>query len=169
MPLELTIEQATRKQHDDVVWSLSQELLADGTTYVFRADTSRRQMLDYWFPTIGETHIASRRGSPVGLYALRPNHPGRGAHVANASFFVSGKSRSRGVGRALCEHAIETARQRGYRAMAFNLVVATNAGAIALWRNLGFRTVGTIPEAFEHETLGFVDALVMYRRLDGPK
>jgi hypothetical protein len=30
---------------------------------------------------------------------------------------------------------------------------------------MGFQTIGTLPGAFRHATKGFVDALVMYRKL----
>jgi len=34
-----------------------------------------------------------------------------------------------------------------------------------LWDKLGFATVGRIPQAFDHPTQGFVDALVMHKPL----
>jgi hypothetical protein len=34
-----------------------------------------------------------------------------------------------------------------------------------LWRDLGFRIVGTLPGAFRHPRQGFVDVYVMYRSL----
>jgi ribosomal protein S18 acetylase RimI-like enzyme len=49
--------------------------------------------------------------------------------------------------------------------MQFNFVVASNRRAVRLWQSLDFSTVGRIPEAFNHPTEGFVDALVMYRKL----
>ena len=49
--------------------------------------------------------------------------------------------------------------------MQFNFVVATNSRAIALWQRFGFEIVGRLPGAFSHPALGFVDALVMFRRL----
>jgi hypothetical protein len=36
---------------------------------------------------------------------------------------------------------------------------------VKLWSSLGFETVGRLPLVFEHPTLGFVDALVMYREI----
>jgi ribosomal protein S18 acetylase RimI-like enzyme len=50
--------------------------------------------------------------------------------------------------------------------MQFNLVVSTNEGAVRLWKGLGFEIVGTLPRAFHHRRLGFVDAYVMYKWLD---
>jgi ribosomal protein S18 acetylase RimI-like enzyme len=49
--------------------------------------------------------------------------------------------------------------------MQFNFVVSTNEPAVHLWRSLGFEIVGRLPGAFHHPSLGFVDALVMYRSL----
>ena len=164
-PHDLVLTRAGRTTAAESVWRLSLELLDDGTTYVFRADASRDEVLDYWFPDPGETYVASVAATVMGCYLLRPNQPGRGAHVANASYFISSAWRGRGFGRAMCEHSMDAARKAGYRAMIFNLVVSTNGAAISLWESLGFETVGTIPLAFDHSGLGLTDALVMHRSL----
>jgi ribosomal protein S18 acetylase RimI-like enzyme len=57
------------------------------------------------------------------------------------------------------------AKQQGYQGMQFNFVVSTNTGAIALWKKLGFTTIGTIPRGFRHAQLGYVDVNIMYRQL----
>jgi ribosomal protein S18 acetylase RimI-like enzyme len=49
--------------------------------------------------------------------------------------------------------------------MQFNFVVNTNEPAIRLWTSLGFEVVGRLPLAFRHPSLGYVDALVMFRAL----
>jgi GNAT superfamily N-acetyltransferase len=96
---------------------------------------------------------------------MGPNRLGPGAHVATASFMVAGDARGRGVGRALGEYALAWARAQGYAAMQFNAVVETNHVAVRLWQALGFRIIGTVPEAFEHPTLGRVGLHVMHRYL----
>jgi ribosomal protein S18 acetylase RimI-like enzyme len=79
---------------------------------------------------------------------------------------VATSASGHGVGRALAEHAIAWARAANFSAMQFNFVVSTNTRAIALWKNLGFSIVGTIPQAFAHQGLGRrVDAFVMHRFL----
>ena len=110
--------------------------------------------------------IDQASGAIVGSSYVRPNQPGLGGHVANAAFMVARSAAGQGVGRALGEHAIDWARQAGFSAMQFNIVVSTNERAVALWRNLGFSIAGTIPEAFQHQGLGRkVDAFIMHRFL----
>jgi L-amino acid N-acyltransferase YncA len=104
-------------------------------------------------------------GLVLGSAKMGPNRPGRGAHIATASFMVSPAGRGRGVGRALGQHAIEWARAAGYHGMQFNAVVETNTAAVRLWEALGFEIIGTVPEAFDHARLGLVGLHVMYRPL----
>jgi ribosomal protein S18 acetylase RimI-like enzyme len=59
---------------------------------------------------------------------------------------VSEQARGSGVGSRLCEHSQAEAISRGYRAMQYNLVVATNEHAVRLWLRMGFRIVGTLPQ-----------------------
>ena len=101
----------------------------------------------------------------VGSYVLRPNRPGLGAHVSNASFIVAKSARGVGVGRTMGEHCLTEARRLGFRAMQFNSVVSTNESAVHLWQELGFKIVGTLPGAFRHSQKGYVDVYVMFRSL----
>jgi hypothetical protein len=43
--------------------------------------------------------------------------------------------------------------------------VSTNERAVKTWRSNGFDIVGTLPGAFRHPRLGYVDVYVMYRQL----
>lgn len=104
-------------------------------------------------------------GTVAGTADIHPNHPGPGSHVANAGFIVDPRRRREGIGRALAEHVIEQARLDGYLAMQFNAVVETNAPAVRLWQELGFRILATVPEAFLHPAHGYVGLHIMHRKL----
>jgi len=54
----------------------------------------------------------------------------------------------------------------GFKAMQFNMVVATNTNAVKAWKKMGFVIVGTLPKVFNHQELGYVDAYVMHRFLE---
>ncbi|MEY2526084.1 MAG: hypothetical protein QOE73_855 [Verrucomicrobiota bacterium] len=101
----------------------------------------------------------------MGSYILKANQPGLGAHVANASFIVAPNARGLGIGRTMGEHCLTEARRLGFRAMQFNFVVSTNESAVRLWKQLGFKIVGTLPGAFRHSQKGCVDVYVMFRSL----
>jgi ribosomal protein S18 acetylase RimI-like enzyme len=81
---------------------------------------------------------------------------------------VSPAAQGAGIGRLLGEHSLVEARRQGYLAMQFNYVVSTNTAAIRLWKKLGFSIVGTLPKAYRHKRLGYVDAYVMYQLLQDP-
>lgn len=160
----MTIRPATPSDEDDI-WSIFQTVVSPGDTYVFDPRTPREEALGYWLHTGTHTYVAEIDGQVVGTYILKPNQPALGSHVANAAFMVSPTTRGSGIGRAMGEHCLNEARRIGFRAMQFNFVVSTNEAAVRLWRKLGFEIVGTLPEAFRHSQLGFVDAYVMFRRL----
>ncbi|TWI36351.1 ribosomal protein S18 acetylase RimI-like enzyme [Mesorhizobium tianshanense] len=149
----------------DAIWSILEPVLRAGETYALPREWNRRQALEYWFSDGHEVFVADDGGDVIGCYYLHANQRGGGAHVANCGYITSAASSGRGVATAMCEHSLQRAAEQGYRAMQFNLVISTNERAVNLWRRLGFDIVGTIPKAFEHPRLGFVDALVMHRML----
>ena len=100
-----------------------------------------------------------------GTFHLKANPQGGGAHVANCGYMTARGATGRGVARTMCEHSLQFASDRGFRAMQFNFVVSTNERAVRLWQSLGFEIAGRLPETFNHPSKGYVDALVMYRRL----
>lgn len=136
-----------------------------GETYALPRDMSEADALAYWIGADKETFVAEDGGEVLGTYYIRANQPGGGAHVANCGYMTSAAASGRGIARRMCEHSLDHARARGFRAMQFNFVVSTNERAVGLWQRLGFEVVGRLPGAFAHPSLGHVDALVMFRAL----
>jgi ribosomal protein S18 acetylase RimI-like enzyme len=160
----LNIRPAINKDRD-AIWEIFQAVVVPGDTYSFDPQISRKDALAYWIRSDTQTYIAEQDGKIVGTYILKPNQPSAGAHVANAAFMVATQARGFGVGRAMAEHCLAEAHRFGFRAMQFNFVVSTNESALRLWRNLGFKIVGTLPGAFRHPSRGYVDVFVMFRSL----
>lgn len=147
------------------------EVVDAGDTYTYPAGLDDAGIRALWHePAPGTTVVAvdERTGTLLGSAKCGPNRPGRGAHVATASFMVAGHARGRGAGRALGSWVIDWARDQGYAAMQFNAVVETNTAAVTLWRSLGFVIVGTVPEAFDSDRDGRVGLHIMHRRLEPP-
>lgn len=136
-----------------------------GETYALDPALDEEAALDYWLGPDRQTFVVAAEGAILGTYYLRANQPGGGSHVANCGYMVRTDATGRGVARQMCAHSLEQARAAGFRAMQFNCVVSTNRRAVRLWQAMGFAVVGTLPGAFRHPALGYVDAFVMYRSL----
>lgn len=150
----------------DRVFEIFTAVIAEGETYAYRENATSEEARSMWITgPPGATIVALRDDVILGTAAFGPNRPGRGSHVATASFMVEAEARGSGVGRAMCEYAIAWAREHGYAAMQFNAVVSTNVHAISLYRDLGFIMIGTVPEGFEHASLGRVGLDIMYLQL----
>ena len=148
------------------VFPLFAAVVAEGRTYAYPEGLTSEQARALWMEKPPGTTVVAEDGEQLlGTAKAGPNRPGRGAHVATASFMVGPDARGRGVGRALGEHVLAWAAAQGFRSMQFNAVVETNTAAVKLWRSLGFAVVGTVPEAFDHPEHGLVGLHVMHRPL----
>jgi L-amino acid N-acyltransferase YncA len=151
------------------VHALFTAVVADGRTYAYPEDLTSDEARALWVERPpGRTVVAVEDGVLLGTAKAGPNRPGRGDHVATASFMVAEQARGRGVGRALGEHVLGWCAEQGFLGVQFNAVVETNAPAVALWQALGFRVVGTVPRAFRHPDHGLVGLHVMHRDLSAP-
>jgi L-amino acid N-acyltransferase YncA len=149
-----------------LVWPFFAAVVEAGETYAYPEDMTAETGRALWMEQPpGRTVVAVEAGTVLGSAKMGPNRPGRGAHVATASFMVDPAHGGRGVGRALGLHAVDWARAGGYRAMQFNAVVETNVAAVGLWQSLGFEILATVPEAFDHPRHGLVGLHIMYLRL----
>lgn len=148
-----------------LIWPFFAEIVAAGETYAYPEGQTSESARSLWLePPPGHTVVAVEDDTVLGSAKMGPNRPGRGAHVATASFMVDPTRQGRGVGRALGQYAVDWARTAGFRSMQFNAVVETNGVAVRLWEALGFEIVGTVPEAFDHPDHGLVGLHVMFQR-----
>jgi ribosomal protein S18 acetylase RimI-like enzyme len=140
-------------------------IIKSGEYYTFDPATPDEEIKNIWIKTPQETYVAadSATGRVLGTYFLKPNWPGLGSHVANAGYAVAEDAQGRGIASAMCDHSIARAKELGFRAMQFNFVVATNERAVKLWQRHGFAIIGTLPDAFRHSKLGYVDVHIMFR------
>jgi L-amino acid N-acyltransferase YncA len=149
----------------DAIWKILEPTIRAGETYTLPRDFTCEQALAYWYASDHETFVAEENGEIVGAYYLRANQQGGGSHVANCGYMTAPWAAGRGIASAMCGHSLDRARERGFRAMQFNIVISTNARAVRLWEKFGFEIAGRLPEAFHHSKAGYVDAYVMFRKL----
>ncbi len=152
------------------VWALLEPVFRAGETFPHDPAIGEAEAQLAWVEQSQAVMVAlDAAGAVVGTYYLRPNSLALGAHVANAGYVVAEHCRRQGIGSLLCQHSLQAARRLGFRALQFNLVVSTNTAGIRCWQRNSFQVVGTLPGAFRHQQLGYVDALVMVQGLvEGP-
>lgn len=178
LPLSKTLKNGTtveldqmRPQEQESVQSLLNAIIREGQTYPHKSPLSKNEFAAYWmagdaFVVRNSSLQSSATASEiVAAFYIKPNFPGRCSHICNAGFVVQTAMRSQGIGRFMGETLLELARDRGYRAIMFNLVFATNTASINLWKSLDFEIVGRIPNAAYLDDDRAIDALIFYRSL----
>ncbi|AGI66884.1 GCN5-related N-acetyltransferase [Octadecabacter antarcticus 307] len=156
------------------IWGVLRPVFRAGETYAIDRDISEDAARALWMDAPAATYIAEDRFAQdcfvqdravLGTYFIKTNHQGGGRHVCNSGYVTARAAQGRGIAAKMCDHSQLAARDLGYTAMQFNMVLASNAGAVRLWQRLGYDIVGTLPLAFNHPILGLVDGLVMWKAL----
>ncbi len=148
------------------IWPILKTVFRAGDTYSFSSDISETEAFKVWVEMPAATFVAvDDVNQIIGTYFIKANQPGQGAHVCNCGYIVREAAQGQGIASTMCKHSQIEAVKLGFQSMQYNLVVSTNSGAVRLWQKLGFKIVGTLPEAFRHPTQGLVDAYVMFKKL----
>lgn len=150
----------------EALWGIIEPVIKAGDTWVYSPETTQETMLAIWFSPDKYAYLCEIDGCVVGTFFIKPNQPDLGSHVANAGYMVHPAHRGKGIAETMCRYSLEEAKRLGFRAMQFNMVIKTNSVAIRLWQRCGFEIIGTIPNAYQHQTLGLTDAVIMYQSLD---
>ncbi len=157
--LELTVSDAGPGDHDELHAAFAQVVAAGEGYPQPRGPLAVEDFREYWIEQKSAVVVARHEERLIGSYYLKPNFPGRAAHIANAGYFVVPGLRGGGIGTALVEDSMAEARRLGFDALQFNLVFASNP-ARRLYERLGFEVIGRIPEAVDGE-----DAVIYWRRV----
>ena len=164
----MKIRKADQARDYEKIWDIFWNVIQTGDTYVFDPNTPREALHKHWFADYMDTFVAVDDDDTIlGTYIIKPNQIDLGIHISNCSYIVNPNYQGKGIGKHLCEHSIEFAKQKGYSCIQFNIVVSTNTNAVNLWKKFGFEIIGTTPKGFRHKELGLVDTYIMFKDL-GP-
>ncbi|KKZ11313.1 MAG: acetyltransferase [Candidatus Synechococcus spongiarum 15L] len=149
-------------------WHVMKPVVRAGETLPFDPSMDAEAGYAIWVEAALQAFVAvAADGRVLGTYHIKPNGPTLAAHVCNCGYVVAATARRQGIGSLMFSHSRDQALALGFRAMQFNLVVSTNTAAVQAWQRNGMAVVGTLPGAFRHQRLGFVDAHVMFKVLKG--
>lgn len=162
-----------RPQEVETVRAMLNQVVQAGVSYPQSEPLTVDAFTTYWLK--GEAFVVrliddavqtqSTSEKVVGAFYLKPNFPGRCSHIANAGFIVAPELQGQGLGRWMGETMLQLARDRGYRAVMYNLVFETNVPSLNLWASLGFEEIGRIPAGVCLPDGQYVDAVMLYRSL----
>ena len=156
-PIAIVPFEADRDDPD--LYGLFDAIVAVGEGFPQAAPLTRPEYEYVWRKPDTSVFVARSDDELLGAYYLKPNQPGRAAHIANAGYVVGPEHRGLGIGRALVEDSITRAPTVGFDAVQFNLVFVSNP-ARALYEELGWREIGRVPEAVDGE-----DAVIYWRKV----
>ena len=92
--------------------------------------------------------VAEEAGNLLGYVSLSDFNPKAAyAGTAELSLYIAREHRGRGVGTAMMEYILETARADGSLHSVVSLITADNAASLRLHERFGFRHMGTLYEA----------------------
>ena len=142
------------------IWAFVAQIVQAGDTFTYDPAMTEAQAKAIWLVDPPDRTVVAEPGRTG---PGRPTTQPPRARRARGQRQLHGRSGPLGRGGrpGALRGGLDWAKRQGYRAMQFNAVAESNTRAIALYESLGFETVGTVPEAFEHPTLGYVALCVM--------
>lgn len=146
--MDIVLEDATEADRD-ALWAIFADAVESGDGYPEAPPLTPDRFAASWVdPPV--VVVARVEGTVAGAYYLKPNFPGRAAHIANAGYVVGAEHRRLGIGRRLVEDSIARAPRAGFDAIQFNLVFESNP-ARPLYEELGWREIGRVPRGVDDE------------------
>ena len=133
----------------DPLFELYKEVVADGGAVPSGGEPTIDVFVEGWIRN-RSVFVAWRDGEAVGTYFVRSNLPAFASHIAQAGYIVARRARRCGIGTELLRHSLNQARELGFSAMMFNLVLESNPSR-QLYEAAGFTVVGRVPEARDKE------------------
>lgn len=159
--MEITIHKFTTNDIEDAmeIWN---KVVRDGVAFPQKNTLEALEGLEF-FQKQSYTGIAvNEQGKTVGLYILHPNNVGRCGHICNGAYAVHEDMRGQNIGEILVKDSMKKAKELGFQILQLNVVVATNASAIHLYKKLSFTQLGVIPKGFLRKDGTYEDIIPHY-------
>lgn len=148
------------------LYHIFREVVDSGSQFPYECSSIEEFHRQFFTPQ-GQVYVChSLDGKVIGGFYLKTNFSGRSSHIANAAYMIRNTYRGKGVGSLMIKASLHLAKDQGFHAMHFNMVLSQNKLAIKLYERLGFNIVGTIPQAVRNPDGSFQDGYVMHRKLN---
>lgn len=154
------------KQEDEIpLYDIFRSVVDSGVEFPYESNSIQEFYRQFFAPKVEVYVCRSLNGEVVGGFFIKPNFSGRCDHIANAAYMIKGSHRGQGIGTLLVTASLEIAKNLGFQAMQFNMVLSQNAIALKLYNKLGFKIIGTIPKAVRNPDRTYQDGYILFRTL----
>lgn len=154
------------KQEDEHhLYDIFKDIVDSGVEFHYESSSIQEFYCQFFSPKSQVYVCRSLEGEVIGGFYIRPNLSGRCNHIANAAYMIKNTYRRRGIGTLLVKASLEIAKNIGFQAMQFNMVLSQNVIAIRLYLRLGFKVIGIIPQAIRNSDKSYQDGYIFFRTL----
>lgn len=151
---------------EEQLYAIFQEVVDSGSQFPYES-SSIQEFYRQFFGPKSQVYVAhSSEGEVIGGFYIKPNFSGRSDHIANAAYMIGSSYRGQGIGTFLVKASLEIAKNLGFQAMQFNMVLSQNLIALKLYQKLGFNILGTIPRAIRNPDGSYQQGFVLHRELN---
>jgi len=155
-----------KSEDKEALFAIFKEVVDTGCQFPYESSSMEEFHAQFFGPASQVYVCRSAEGHVIGGFYLKSNYSGRSGHIANAAYMIKSTHRGLGIGTLLIKASLRIAKHLNFLAMQFNMVLSQNAGAIKLYKRLGFEIIGTIPNGIRNADGSFQDGYTMYRRID---
>lgn len=158
--------EAYTPQDEEALYRIFVDIVDSGNLFPF-ITSSKEDFVKYFVGPQFHAYVCkSKENKIVGGFYVKQNFAGRASHISNAGYMLESSARGKGIGTLLIEASLYIAKNLGFKAMQFNMVLSQNVSANNAYKKVGFEIVGTIPEAVKNPDGSYQDGYVMFRKLD---
>lgn len=154
------------QEDEDSLHGIFQEVVDSGVEFPYESSSIQEFHRQFFAPKSEVYVCRSLKGEVIGGFYIRPNFSGRCSHIANAAYMIKSSYRGQGIGTLLINASLEIAKNSGFQAMQFNMVLSRNLNALKLYKKLGFNVVGTIPRAIRDPDGSYQEGYILHRELN---
>ncbi len=155
-------------EDEGALYEIFRNVVDTGCQFPYRSN-SMQEFCRQFFAPESCVYVCRSLTEVVGGFYVKPNFSGRSSHIANAAYMIKETHRGQGIGTLLIKASLCIAKDLGFQALQFNMVLSQNIAAIKLYQKLGFNMIGAIPEAVQNPDGSYQNGYVMHRKLEDLK
>lgn len=155
-----------KQEDENPLYDIFRNVVDSGAEFPYESNSIQEFYRQFFAPESEIYVCRSLNEEVIGGFYIKPNFSGRCDHIANAAYMIKDSHRGQGIGTLLVNASLEIAKSLGFQAMQFNMVLSQNVIALKLYNKLGFKIIGTIPQAIRNPDGSYQDGYILFHALN---